>query len=182
VPAFQQSANLPVSVNDGQHRRGVPDVAGDASPFSGYLIVLNGSTTTLGGTSAVAPLWAGLTALVNQAASRPIGFFLPTLYQNPQVMRDITQGDNKPPGSNLGYTAGPGWDACTGLGAPNGDALLKASAIRCVGWANDVAGIQAEIEACASDTACTKSALVVLVNRLKLALAGLRTCENKLIG
>jgi hypothetical protein len=78
----------------------------------------------------VAPLWAGLTALVNQATSLPIGFFLPELYQNPRVMRDITQGDNKPPGSNLGYTAGPGWDACTGLGVPIGSALLQASAIR----------------------------------------------------
>jgi kumamolisin len=125
VPAFQQGVNLPVSVNDGQIRRGVPDVCGDASQASGFLIVLNGATTTIGGTSAVAPLWAGLTALINQVAPQPIGFFLPTLYQNPQVMRDITQGDNKPSGSNLGYTAGPGWDACTGLGAPIGTALLN---------------------------------------------------------
>ena len=125
VPAFQAAANLPVSVNDGHIRRGVPDVAGDAASASGYLIVWNGNTTTFGGTSAVAPLWAGLTALINQVAPQPLGFFLPTLYQNPQVMRDITQGNNKPVGSNLGYTAGPGWDACTGLGAPIGTALLN---------------------------------------------------------
>jgi kumamolisin len=125
VPAFQEGVNLPVSVNDGQIRRGVPDVCGDAAPASGYAIVLNGNTTPIGGTSAVAPLWAGLTALINQAAPEPLGFFLPTLYQNPQVMRDITQGNNKPTGSNLGYTAGPGWDACTGLGAPIGTALLN---------------------------------------------------------
>jgi kumamolisin len=86
VPAFQQSANLPVSVNDGHQGRGVPDVAADASLASGFLIVLNGATIPIGGTSAVAPLWAGLTALINQAAKLPIGFFLPTLYQNPQVM------------------------------------------------------------------------------------------------
>src|SRR5262249_19148292 len=116
---------LPISVNDGQIRRGVPDVCGDAASSSGYAIVLNGTTTTIGGTSAVAPLWAGLTALINQVAPQPLGFFLPTLYQNPQVLHDITQGDNKPVGSDLGYTAGPGWDACTGLGAPIGTALLN---------------------------------------------------------
>jgi len=125
VPAFQESVHLPASVNDGQIRRGVPDVCGDAAPASGFSIVLNGATQTIGGTSAVAPLWAGLTALINQAAPEPIGFFLPTLYQNPQVMRDITQGNNKPAGSNVGYAAGPGWDACTGLGAPVGTALLN---------------------------------------------------------
>ena len=83
----------------------MPDVCGDAAPGSGFAIVLNGVTQTIGGTSAVAPLWAGLTALINEAAPEPFGFFLPTLYQNPQVMRDITQGNNNPTGSNLGYTA-----------------------------------------------------------------------------
>ena len=125
VPAFQEGVHLGASVNDSQIRRGVPDVCGDAAPASGFTIVLNGATQTIGGTSAVAPLWAGLTALINQIAPEPIGFFLPTLYQNPQVMRDITQGNNKPTGSNVGYTAGPGWDACTGLGAPIGTALLN---------------------------------------------------------
>jgi hypothetical protein len=110
---------------DGQKRRGIPDLCGNAAPASGFNIVVNGVNQTIGGTSAVAPLWAGLTALINQAAHQPIGFFLPTLYRNPQVMRDITQGNNMPPGSNLGYTAGPGWDACTGLGAPIGTALLN---------------------------------------------------------
>jgi kumamolisin len=182
VPAFQQSANLPVSVNDGQHRRGVPDVAADASPSSGYSIVVDGGTWQFGGTSAVAPLWAGLTALVNQAASLPIGFFLPELYQNPQVMRDITQGNNKPPGSNLGYTAGPGWDACSGLGVPIGSALLQASAIRCLGWENAVAEAQAAFDACASDPACPRSALRALGRELRLTKAGIQTCEQQLIG
>jgi kumamolisin len=125
VPAFQQQVKLPVSVNDGKIRRGVPDVCGNAAQASGYSIVINGVTQTVYGTSAVAPLWAGLTALINQVAPEPLGFFLPTLYQNPQVMRDIRQGNNQPTGSNLGYTAGPGWDACTGLGAPIGTALLN---------------------------------------------------------
>ncbi|MCW3477487.1 S53 family peptidase [Limobrevibacterium gyesilva] len=125
VPAFQQGVNLPASVNDGQHRRGVPDVAADADRDSGYLIVLNGQTLPIGGTSGVAPLWAGLTALINQAAPAPVGFFLPKLYQNPQALRNITQGNNRPVNSNLGYTAGAGWDACTGLGVPIGGALLQ---------------------------------------------------------
>jgi kumamolisin len=90
---------------------------------------LNGSTEKIGGTSAVAPLWAGLTALINQAAACPsIGFFLPSLYQNPQVMRDITQCDNKVGG--LGYTAALAGDACTGLGVPIGSALVQTASIR----------------------------------------------------
>jgi kumamolisin len=105
VPAFQEQVNLPLSVNDGQIRRGVPDVCGGAAPASGFAIVLDGVTQTIA--SAVAPLWAGLTVLINQAALQPPRFFLPKLYQNPQVMRDITQGNNKPTGSNVGYTAGP---------------------------------------------------------------------------
>lgn len=123
VPAFQQKVALPPSVNDGQKRRGVPDVAGDAAPDTGYRIVVNGATEVIGGTSAVAPLWAGLAALINQNAARPIGFFLPQLYANASWLREITQGDNNPSGSNIGYPAGAGWNACTGLGVPNGQAL-----------------------------------------------------------
>jgi hypothetical protein len=112
-------------------------------------------------------------------ASLPISFFLPTLYQNPQVMRDITQGDNKPPGSNLGYTARPGWDACTGLGVPIGSALLQASAIRCLGWENAVAEAQAAFDECASDPDCPRSARIALHRQLRLAKAGLQTCEQQ---
>jgi kumamolisin len=126
MPAFQQGANVPVGVDNGLPGRGVPDVAGDASPASGYLIVLNGATQQMGGTSAVAPLWAGLTALLNQASGKPLGFFMPKLYQNPHIVRAITTGNNKPVNSNLGYTAGNGWSACTGLGVPIGSALLSA--------------------------------------------------------
>jgi kumamolisin len=125
VPSFQQNIGLPVSVNDGQLRRGVPDIAGNAAPSSGYIVVLNGTNASFGGTSAVAPLWAGLTAVINGNAPQKIGFFLPLLYQNPGDLLDIVQGNNKPAGSNLGYEAGPGWDACTGLGSPNGAALLQ---------------------------------------------------------
>ena len=126
VPSFQQKTKLPPSVNDGQTRRGVPDVAGDAAPGTGYRVVVNGQTEVVGGTSAVAPLWAGLTALINEGASTPVGFFLPFLYANPTLLRQITDGDNNPQGSDVGYSAGPGWNACTGLGVPNGEALLAA--------------------------------------------------------
>jgi kumamolisin len=126
VPSFQQNANLPPSVNDGKTRRGVPDVAGDAAPGTGYEVVVNGQTEVVGGTSAVAPLWAGLTALINEGAATPVGFFLPFLYANSTLLRQITRGDNKAPGSDVGYSAGPGWNACTGLGVPNGESLFVA--------------------------------------------------------
>ena len=126
VPSFQQNTNLPPSVNDGQTRRGVPDVAADAAPGTGYRVVVNGQTEVVGGTSAVAPLWAGLTALINEGASTPVGFFLPFLYANPTLLRQITDGDNNPQGSDVGYSAGPGWNACTGLGVPDGKSLFAA--------------------------------------------------------
>jgi len=126
VPTFQQNANLPPSVNDGETRRGVPDVAGDAAPGTGYRVVVNGQTEVVGGTSAVAPLWAGLTALINEGAAQPVGFFLPFIYANSTLLRQITQGDNNPSGSDVGYSAGPGWNACTGLGVPNGESLFVA--------------------------------------------------------
>ena len=56
----------------------------------------------------MAPLWAGLTALINQGSAKPVGFFLPTLYSQPSLLRQITAGNNKPEGSTIGYSAGPG--------------------------------------------------------------------------
>jgi kumamolisin len=130
VPAFQASANLPPSVNGGRKGRGVPDVAGDAAPASGYVVVVDGQTEVVGGTSAVAPLWAGLTALISQKAPKPVGFLPDFLYanvtSNTGLTTQITQGDNKPEGSQIGYGAGLGWNACTGLGRPNGQALFDA--------------------------------------------------------
>ncbi|HET9389212.1 MAG TPA: S53 family peptidase [Steroidobacteraceae bacterium] len=126
VPAFQQGTALPPSVNDGQTRRGVPDVAGDAAPDTGYRLVVGGKSGVVGGTSAVAPLWAGLIALINEGASKPVGFLLPFLYSHPTLLRQITQGDNIASGTSLGYEAGPGWNACTGLGVPRGQALFDA--------------------------------------------------------
>jgi kumamolisin len=107
----------------GQSKRGVPDVAGDASPLSGYAVRVDGRSTVIGGTSAVAPLWAGLTALLNQKLGHPLGFVNPRLYGLPSpggAFFDITSGNNN------GFDAGPGWDACTGLGRPDGARLLAA--------------------------------------------------------
>jgi kumamolisin len=118
VPDFQKAAN-------GAAGRGVPDVAGVAAQPSGYLTVINGISTVIGGTSAVAPLWAGLAARINEKAARPVGFFLADLYASPNLLRPITQGDNRPKGTTAGYSAGPGWNACTGLGVPKGLALFK---------------------------------------------------------
>jgi kumamolisin len=101
----------------------LPDVAGDADPSTGYQVGVDGTDTVVGGTSAVAPLWAGLIACFNSALKTPVGYFNATLYQQVAAkagtFRDITSGNN---GS---YKAGSGWDACTGWGSPNGAAILQ---------------------------------------------------------
>jgi kumamolisin len=127
-PAFQAAAALPPSVNGGRPGRGVPDVAGNAAPESGYTVIVGGEKQVVGGTSAVAPLWAGLIARINQQAARPAGFFLSAIYGRPGLLREVTQGSNRPAGSPIGYDAGPGWNACTGLGTPRGQALAEALA------------------------------------------------------
>jgi kumamolisin len=100
--------------------RGVPDVAGDASPESGYNILVDGQQEVVGGTSAVAPLWAALITLINQMKGTPVGFVNAALYGDASDFHDITSGNN---GS---FSAGPGWDACTGLGSPNGQEIAGA--------------------------------------------------------
>ena len=124
LPGYQQSAQVPVSLNPTHFKgRGVPDVSGDADPGTGYQIRVDGQDAVFGGTSAVAPLWAALIALLNQQLGKPLGFLHPTLYASPAGpagFRDITSGNNG------AYSAGKGWDACTGLGSPNGAALSSA--------------------------------------------------------
>ncbi|MGB6308525.1 MAG: S53 family peptidase [Steroidobacteraceae bacterium] len=97
--------------------RGVPDVAGNADPETGYNVRIDGTDTVIGGTSAVAPLWAGLLARINQVSGKPAGYVNAQLYQSPKTLRDITSGNNGD------FAAAVGWDACTGLGSPNGAAL-----------------------------------------------------------
>lgn len=94
--------------------RGVPDVAGDADPQTGYDIRVDGQNAVFGGTSAVAPLWAGLLARINAAKGSPVGLIQPQLYKNAATLNDITQGNNGD------FSASAGWDACTGLGSPDG--------------------------------------------------------------
>jgi len=121
LPSYQLSANVPKAPN-GFVGRGVPDVAGDADPESGYNVLVDGQQTVIGGTSAVAPLWAGLLARIKPVARKNVGYLNPLLYTGnvESTLHDITSG------SNGAYSAGPGWDACTGLGTPDGAALLAA--------------------------------------------------------
>lgn len=121
IPSYQSAAGVPPHPETNFAGRGVPDVAGDADPVTGYVVRVDGKNTVIGGTSAVAPLWAGLIALLNQQIGHAVGFVNPMLYQiGSASFRDITTGNNGH------YNAGNQWDACTGLGSPNGTALLKA--------------------------------------------------------
>ncbi len=132
LPAYQANAKIPPAANPpGPVMRGVPDVAGDAAPASGYRVLCDGQQfpdpqnqiPPVGGTSAVAPLWAGLIARLNQGLDKPSGFLNQLLYNLPQsaaAFHDVTSGDNGD------YKSGPGWDPCTGLGSPEGSNLLKA--------------------------------------------------------
>lgn len=125
LPSWQQSADVPPSANpSGGVGRGVPDVSGDADPTTGYSVRVDGTNTILGGTSAVAPLWAGLIALINQKLGRSVGYLNPQLYTKSvnADFHDVTSGNNG------AYSAGPGWDPCTGLGTPDGSKILTALA------------------------------------------------------
>ena len=122
LPAYQAGAKVPVSVNPAHFKgRGVPDIAGDADPATGYQIYVDGKDAVFGGTSAVAPLWAALIALINEQLGKHVGFLNTTLYaKGASGLHDITSG------TNGAYQAAAGWDACTGLGSPSGQALLTA--------------------------------------------------------
>jgi kumamolisin len=116
LPAWQDG--LQVTLTSGGNQaltmRGVPDVSGDADPETGYNVRIDGTDTVIGGTSAVAPLWAGLIARINAATRSSVGFINPLLYASPTSLNDITSGNNG------NFAAGARWDACTGLGSPDG--------------------------------------------------------------
>jgi kumamolisin len=123
LPAWQQAAGVPAPSVPGTGR-GVPDVAADADPSTGYRVRVDGTDAVFGGTSAVAPLWAALLARLAQQTGAGFGLVQPLVYAGVTAgtaatgFRDITEGDNG------AFSAGPGWDACTGLGVPDGQALL----------------------------------------------------------
>jgi kumamolisin len=119
LPSWQQKANVPAPVGAGGGR-GVPDVAGNADPETGYQVLVDGTSAVYGGTSAVAPLWAALIARLAQSLGTPLGLVQPKLYLATAGFRDITSGDNG------AFSAGKGWDPCTGLGSPKGSELLAA--------------------------------------------------------
>jgi kumamolisin len=122
LPTYQDGFDVPAPTVQGGGR-GVPDVSGDADPNTGYNILVDGENAVIGGTSAVAPLWAGLVARINQSTGKPIGYLNPQIYAQAVEaagFHDITQGNNG------AFSAGLGWDACTGLGSPDGAKLLAA--------------------------------------------------------
>jgi kumamolisin len=122
-PSYQTGINVPKPTGTANSTgRGVPDVAGVADPETGYSILVDGQQGVIGGTSAVAPLWAGLIALFNEQLGKNVGWLHPAIYgtfAQHKALRDITSGTNGM------YKANPGWDACTGFGTPNGQAMLS---------------------------------------------------------
>lgn len=125
LPYWQANANVPPSANPERRiGRGVPDVSGLADPATGVAIItVDGQHLAVaGGTSVTAPLWSALVVRINQALGVRAGYLNPLLYLrlSSGVLRDITRGNNG------AYQATAGWDACTGLGSPDGRRLLWA--------------------------------------------------------
>jgi kumamolisin len=138
VPSFQASAGVPArAAGGGTHQhpgsgssaaaggRGVPDVAGNADPVTGYQIFSGGQGQVVGGTSAVAPLWAALVSRLAEATGQRFGLIQTLLYASVSPGTAVSGFHDITSGNNGAYTAGPGWDACSGLGSPDGTALLN---------------------------------------------------------
>jgi kumamolisin len=119
VPDYQQHVSLPSS-KDGHIGRGVPDIAGDASPTTGYQCLVDKTWMTIGGTSAVAPLYAGMIARMNQGLGKRIGFFNPIIYMHIDCCRHITKGNN-----GTYQCSDSTYNCCCGLGSINGQQLYN---------------------------------------------------------
>lgn len=128
LPPWQRIAagQAPAARNTG--KRMTPDISAVADPFTGVKIVLEGNVVVGGGTSQSAPIWAGLTAVMDQYllanGGDLIGEINPLLYRIASgaprpAFRDITLG------ANAVDTAGPGYDLVTGLGTPDTDNLAR---------------------------------------------------------
>ena len=123
APDFQKDVKMPPNANGtGQPGRGVPDLAADASPGTGYIVRTNGVEEASGGTSAVSPLFSALMLRVNGALGHSAGYLNPFIYKNGNtgIFHDITSGNIN------GYAATKGWDAASGWGSPDGQKLLDA--------------------------------------------------------
>jgi kumamolisin len=135
LPPWQATAGVPAraggngaygngAYGNGAGGRGVPDVAGNADPATGYQIYSGGQTQVVGGTSAVAPLWSALIARLAQATGERFGLIQPLMYAGVSPGTGVSGFREITSGNNGAYSAGAGWDACTGLGAPDGARLL----------------------------------------------------------
>lgn len=111
--------------NNSQKVRGYPDVSANGA---NYVIAANGKFSLTFGTSASTPTFASLVNMINEerlaAGKSSVGFMNPTLYTNPQVLNDITNGGNQGCGTP-GFNSTKGWDPVTGLGTPNYPAMLQ---------------------------------------------------------
>ena len=130
VPSWQEG-KVPRSINPGNFAgRAIPDVAANADPNTGYFVRSGGQFQIVGGTSAAAPLWGSLITRINALLGKRVGNFNALLYDTigpTGALRDITRGNNDTDGLLDGqFPAAPGWDACTGWGAPDGAKLLNA--------------------------------------------------------
>jgi kumamolisin len=154
LPPWQASAGVPKPTNS-TGGRGVPDVAGDADPTTGYAIRVDGQNMVIGGTSAVAPLWAGLIAVANAQNGKSAGFIQPAIYaaKGKAAFNDITSGTNYT-GTPVGFKAAAGWDPCTGLGTPIGTKLI---AVVKPGGAATPPSKKAQKKSAAKKTAAKKS-------------------------
>jgi kumamolisin len=127
LPSYQNGFPVPNSLDQKKSGRGLPDLAGPASPVCGYPQVQGGQEGSGGGTSAVAPLYAGLIAIINANLGAPIGFLNPQLYAMANTAFREISGPPGPANNSFagitGYPASRVWNACTGLGSVNGAAL-----------------------------------------------------------
>jgi kumamolisin len=130
-PAYQSALAIPPAQEGAVPGRGIPDVAANADPNSGYAVRVRGRSGVAGGTSASAPLWAALVARLNQKLERSLGFLNILIYSKlagGAAFRDITVGNNDTTGRLGGFPALRGWDAATGWGVPVGSAILRSVA------------------------------------------------------
>jgi kumamolisin len=124
LPGWQRKARVPRTA-EGFQGRGLPDVAANADPLTGYRVYLGGRWGVGAGTSAAAPLWAGLVARINQGHGAPVGLLTPFMYEKYQHLRQSGAIAPITKGSDGRYRARRGWDCCTGLGTPRGETLFR---------------------------------------------------------